>query len=93
MRARGAQTLVKLLEDFGGSSVPFKCQVIEHFFKDFLLCCSLATLCQYLFAISGSYQREVTPFQAEILLVNQPNFKFLLENLCHFIVTLREDVR
>ena len=34
----------------------------------------------------------VTPFHVEIMAANQPNFKFLFENLCHFIVTIREDV-
>ena len=34
----------------------------------------------------------VTPFHVEIMAGNQPNIKFLLEHLCHFIITIREDV-
>ena len=61
------------------------------FKKIFYFALHLQIYFQYLFAIPVSSQRGVTPFQKEILLANQPNFKFLLENLCHFIVILRED--
>ena len=40
----------------------------------------------------GLYQRGATPFHVELMVANQPNFKLLLENLCHCIVTIREDV-
>ena len=99
MGLRGPVPLVNILEDFWGSC-PLQIPSYQTFFLSFstlqliwkLILIFLVNARVIPIEIEGHTDGGVTPFQAEILAANQPDFKFLLGHLCHFIVTLREDI-
>ena len=75
-----------------GAQPPSNARLLNIFVKFFYSAVDLQTYLNICLQCQVCTNGGITPFLVEIMAANQLNFKFLLENLCHFIVTIREDV-
>ena len=81
---------VKTLEEFEELSAPSNATLLTISML-FYITQDLQTYFIVCIQYKASTNKGVTTLQAEILVPNQPNFKFLLESSCEILATLSED--